>query len=509
MQPKRTAKQNKTMALCKADYGYFLRQFAHIENATPDGESGGDWVRFAPWPAQMEVLRELRSRRQLIILKARQLGLTWLVLGYALARMLFAPITVALFFSRGEKEAKDLLMRLKGMYSRLPDWMKDGDATIDNSEEWRLPSGSRAISLPTTGGRSYTASLVVMDEADFIERFNEAMDAVKPTIDAGGQMFLISTVDKKKQGSPFKMMYRAAKEALSSWHPVFLPWHARPDRDAAWYEEQKRDSLTRTGALDSLHQEYPATDTEALAPNSLDKRIHPMWIEACYAPLKAVKNPRGAPSLPMLEVYKLPQPGRKYVVGGDPAEGNPNSDDSALTVVELSSGEECAVLAAKVEPATFAGYIRLVSAYYNSAPVLVERNNHGHTVILWLKDNARRVRLLHGHDWDSEQHDKDEKVGWHTSTLSKALMYTECADQFRQNADLDEQGQPGKHPSKILHSESSYFQLAAIEGASLKAPEGMHDDRATSYALAQVGRIEAATNRAVPLVRGKVKGWGA
>jgi hypothetical protein len=403
-----------------------------------------------------------------------------------------------LFFSRGEKEAKELLTRLKGMYSRLPDWMKDGDATIDNSEEWRLPSGSRAISLPSTGGRSYTASLVVMDEADFIERFNEAMNAVKPTIDAGGKIILISTADKGKPDSPFKRIYRGAKAGDTAWHNIFLPWHARPGRDAAWYAEQTRDSLARTGALDDLHQEYPATSTEALAPRSLDKRIAPTWIEACYAEMKPLKSVRGAPALPKLEIYRPPQPGRKYVIGADPAEGNPNSDDSALTVVDLKSGEECACLAGKYEPGVFGGHIKLLSTYYNHAPALVERNNHGHAVIQWLEEHARRVRLLHGHDWDATTNDKEDKRGWMSSKLGKALLYTEAADHFKQNAETK---------TIVLHSEASWHQLSSIEGATLRAPDGMADDRADAYALAVVGRIEAATNRGVPMAQAKAKGW--
>ena len=35
--------------------------------------------------------------------------------------------------------------------------------------------------------------------------------------------------------------------------------------------------------------------------------------------------------------------------GADPAEGNPTSDDSALTILERDSGEEVASLASKVQ----------------------------------------------------------------------------------------------------------------------------------------------------------------
>lgn len=313
-------------------------------------------------------------------------------------------------------------------------------------------------------------------------------------------MLMISTVDKGKPESPFKRIYRAAKAGDTEWKSIFLPWHARPGRDAKWYAAQKADVLARTTALDDLYQEYPATDTEALAPRSLDKRIHPAWIEACYAEMRPLPRVKGAPALPKLEIYRPPQPGRKYVIGADPAEGNPNSDDSALTVVELTSGEECATLAGKFEPGVFGGHIKLMSAYYNHAPALVERNNHGHAVLQWLEEHARRVRLLHGHDWDATTNDKDDKRGWMSSKLGKALLYTECAEHFKQNAETQ---------TKVLHSEASWHQLSSIEGNTLRAPEGMFDDRADAYALAQIGRIEAATRRGVPLAQGAVKGWGA
>jgi len=42
------------------------------------------WMPFALWPAQRETLRTMHDNRLTVILKARQLGLTWLVLAYAL-----------------------------------------------------------------------------------------------------------------------------------------------------------------------------------------------------------------------------------------------------------------------------------------------------------------------------------------------------------------------------------------------------------------------------------------
>src|SRR5262249_55005974 len=80
--------------------------------------------RYRLWPAQRATLAEFVAHRRLVVLKARQLGLSWLALGFALHLMLFVPGTTALFFSKGEREAAELLRRLRGMIERLPDWLR-------------------------------------------------------------------------------------------------------------------------------------------------------------------------------------------------------------------------------------------------------------------------------------------------------------------------------------------------------------------------------------------------
>lgn len=90
------------------------------------------------------------------------------------------------------------------------------------------------------------------------------MRSVKPAIDAGGGMIILSRADKNKPTSEFKKIYAAAEEGRSSFAPVFLSWRARPDRDQAWYDEQKRDAESY-GALDDLHEQYPETPAEALS----------------------------------------------------------------------------------------------------------------------------------------------------------------------------------------------------------------------------------------------------
>lgn len=448
-------KERQEWLKCRQSFAYFVHHYCQLYDATLGG-----WIPFRLWPDQVGVAQDLVEYRLNIILKARQLGMTWLVLCYELWRALFHPIFTGLVFSRRETEAIYLMgkQRLRGIYQRLPDWMKAERVVVDSTLQWQLSNGSVIYGFPTTAGDSYTASYALVDEADLVPDLDHLMTAVKPTIDGGGGMCLLSRSEKKTPQSTFKKMYKAAKLGQSDWHSVFLPWYSRPERDQAWYEAQKNDSLSRTGGLDDLYEQYPATDVEALKAAELEKRFPARWLDKCYQPMEPLEDEE-----PFyyhgLRIYVVPNNYRSYVISADPAEGNPTSDDSAAHVFDELTGEECAVLQGKIEPKQFAEYLSELSIFYNDAPILPERNNHGHAVILELDHLDQNV--VSG---------ADDRPGWATSQKSKAQMYVYAANAFRDG-------------NAIIHDETSYLQLSSIGGDKLEAPEGEFDDVAVSYGL--------------------------
>ncbi|MCA9978855.1 MAG: hypothetical protein KC413_24010, partial [Anaerolineales bacterium] len=258
---------------CEQSPAYFIHNYCMVEDKSPDVL---DWIPFHLWPAQQTVLGQILANLLIIILKARQLGLSWPVLGYALWLLLFRPGSQVLMFSRRDDEAIELLERLKGMHQHLPPFLQakigeDNDHTLEF-----VKLGSLARSFPTTkdSGRSYTATLVIIDEADFIQWLKQLITAVKPTIDGGGQLIMISTSNKELPQSEFKRLWKAGHAQLNRYLAIFLPWSARPGRTQAWYENQATDYEE-----DDLHQEYPATPEEALAPRSAAMRFQPALIK--------------------------------------------------------------------------------------------------------------------------------------------------------------------------------------------------------------------------------------
>lgn len=455
------AEQRAAWLRCRASAAYFIDCYCQIYD-----KAAQRWTPFTLWPEQYRVLRGLGPQAKTIVLKARQLGLSWLALAYhGLWRTLFQPIAKVGIFSKRDDEAVYLLgdERLKGMYERLPGFLQCESVTKSDAHIFAFSNGSVVRAYPTSAGDSYALTDVILDEFDLVPDQNRLMRSVKPTVDTGA-MTIISRADKSRPLTEFKRLYRAARAGSNGWTAVFLPWSAHPVRDAQWYEAMRQEIVERTGSADELFEQYPATDEEALAPRSLDKRILADWIRQCYRQVAPVDE-RLCPAIPGLHVYALPQAGRLYVLAADPAEGNPTSDDSALDVIDAASGEQAATLAGKFEPDVFGGHIAELARWYNGARALVERNNHGHAVLLWLRDNAQ-IELVNG---------KDDRPGWLNNSLGKSLMYDACANALRDG-------------DAVVHSAETYAQLTGIEGSSLSAPEGEHDDRATAFALAMLAR---------------------
>lgn len=399
---------------CGRSPHYFIHHYCQLYH--PPGRR---WIPFQLWPAQSEALATIIGSRLVAILKARQLGLTWLVVAFALWQMIFRPGSVILFFSRRDHEASQLIERLRGMHQRLPVWLQASLAADKEHEFTFAQLGSVAHSFSTTkhSGRSFAASLAIIDEADFIPWIRQLLVAVKPTVDAGGRLVAISTANKETPQSEFKRIWKAGHGGESQYQAVFLPWSAHPDRDRAWYRAQAGDF-----APDDLHQEYPATPEQALSPRRASARFDPDHLAQCHQPAPPIPDSPPVP-VPGLVVYEAPKPGGQYVISADPAEGDPNSDPSAAIVWDGPASTEVAHLWGRFEPTAFSSYLGHLAQWYQGAVICVERNNHGHAVHVALKA-ADVYHPLYRSPFDS-------KDGWLSNLKYKTLAVDHAAQVFQ------------------------------------------------------------------------------
>jgi hypothetical protein len=233
-------------------------------------------IRFEMWPKQRQALRDIEANRHTIILKARQIGLTWLVICYIVHCVLKYPGFDAFVLSETEDKADELILRADTVLRHLPSWlivdhntfkqfekMKKGSYrglyyTRNTSEIEIVRTGgerSRIKSQPATEGsaRSFTGDVFVFDEWAFHRFAEETWVAAEPTVARvnSGRFIGLST---NKRGSLFESLWRNN----TIFHRIFLDCFSDPRRTFAWYDEQKQLLGSK------IQQEFPRTEEEAL-----------------------------------------------------------------------------------------------------------------------------------------------------------------------------------------------------------------------------------------------------
>ena len=149
---------------CSVDPAHFMRKYCIIQHPTKGK------MYFNLYPFQEDTLGQLNEHRYNVILKSRQLGISTLTAGYSLWCMLFKSDFNVLVIATKQDVAKNLVTKVRVMHDNLPSWLK-GKALEDNKLSLRFKNGSqiKAISSKGDAGRSEALSLLVLDEAAFID----------------------------------------------------------------------------------------------------------------------------------------------------------------------------------------------------------------------------------------------------------------------------------------------------------------------------------------------------
>lgn len=233
-------------------------------------KEGGPAERFRLRDYQQETLHLFDTEQRTLVLKARQLGMSWLADAYALWLASFNSGITVLMFSVGLREAKEELKRVKFMHQRLPDAVRRQKGYPESMEHLEFPGmDSRILSLPSgeDTGTSFTAQLVIVQELAKIGVIESLLTALNPVIGNTGKFIGVSTA--KGFGNTFERMWKACEGKLSPhWEPgaedspytpIFVPSSAHPERDDAWHSEMRRAMRNER----DFRQEYPETPDEA------------------------------------------------------------------------------------------------------------------------------------------------------------------------------------------------------------------------------------------------------
>ena len=259
--------REKEIRYCYDNPIYWLKTYGHIE----DKDAPELIQPFNPWKEQVETFEAFLTHKHNIVLKARQLGFTWLALHYAAWIMLTKPGRTVICLSRTEEDAKELVRRLAVILRYMPElvfekgsipggyegaWFENNSLTVTIHFPNSPVSTMMGVPSSSDAGRSLTADLLIIDEWAAQQFAREIWTAAYPTINrpTGGQIIGIST---NQRGTLFEELYESKD---NTFYHIFIPWYADPRRSKAWYEE----TLRNIGEV-AMAQEYPATEEEAMS----------------------------------------------------------------------------------------------------------------------------------------------------------------------------------------------------------------------------------------------------
>jgi hypothetical protein len=349
-------------AKCAKDPAYFMRKYCYIQHP----QRGR--ILFNLYPFQDKVLHLFKDHQYLITLKSRQLGISTLAAGYSLWLMIFHKDKNVLALATTQATARNLVTKVQFMYEQLPSWLQL-KAVEKNKLSLRLKNGSRisAKSSNSDAARSEAVSLLLIDEAAFIDNIDETFAAAQQTLATGGQCMALSTPNGI--GNWFHQTWEKAETGENSFIPIKLPWTVHPERNEEWRKQQDSDLGPRMAAQECDCDFLSSGDT-VFEPEDL------VWYEETQQQDPSEK--RGVSG--DYWVWEYPDFTKSYMVVADVARGD-GQDYSTFHIFDVEAASQVAEFKSKIPPKDFGNLLVGVASEYNNALLVVENANIGWSTI--------------------------------------------------------------------------------------------------------------------------------
>lgn len=392
----------------------------------------GKLVPFILNKQQEQLLDVLCTGKPVVVIKARQLGITTLVAAYLFWKAYTSkePIDVLSILHK-QDAADEVFLKHKEFLQSIPELLR-GQLRKETASYLRFDDNGASIQSTTAGGhggtRSKSLHLAHISELCFYTDPEEVISNVIASLNEN-QVVIESTC--KQYGDPMhKLIQSIRKDEREGWQTIFFPWYEHEEYTSdvpedfviepseKLYKELykltdgqvywRRKKLSEIG-LTSFMTEYPASEEDIFAQKG----------DAYYT----------ADDLGTLDVFQIPKteenildeplPRMTYGIGVDVAAGV-GKDHSVIYVLDKKYSRPVYIYTSnRLSPDSLACRIQHISAKYNNAWVLVEANNYGHAVLNELKN------LGFSKCWT-----KNGKP-WETTAKSKLILHEELKSAIR------------------------------------------------------------------------------
>lgn len=236
----------KEYAKCVTSPTYAIQNYLRTFDMTQKS-----FVPFKLFVRQKEIIDCYQKHKFNLVTKPRQAGISTTTQAYCAIKVAFADVDnpeTILVIANKLSLAKKFTKGIKDYISQLPRWVwgdeyygnkEKEDKTIfikDSQIEIELPNGSKIVAVATSKDalRGYTPTLLIIDEAAFVDKGADMYGAAMSSLSTGGSAILISTPNG--YDDLYYKTYEQSLQGLNDYNIIELYWYQDPryNKDLRW-----------------------------------------------------------------------------------------------------------------------------------------------------------------------------------------------------------------------------------------------------------------------------------
>lgn len=474
-------KQRIEFAKCALDFFYFANKYVRILHPKRGA------VRFICYNYQHKCVSDFEHYRFNLISKFRQGGLTTLAEIWGMWRCIFKLDQQIMLLSKTDREAIAAGEIINRAVEHLPTWLKPSlQGKWNDHHKQFFDTGSSLYFFTPEAARGRAITYLILDEAAFIPDMDKHWKAMFPTLSAGGNCIVISTVNGL--GNWYEKIYHKSKRTGKPFHIIDLDYKEHPEYNNPEWVASQKSQLGEKGWLQEVLRSFLGSGetyipshivaklVEGTQNNPPKRKLFKKWVNTLLTEEDDDEiefefddswEKEGA-----MWVWKEPIDGHEYTIGVDTAEGvGDEGDNSVIEVFDNQTMEQVAEFYSnRIQPYQFAQVLNEIAIFYNHALVVVEGNGSGGAVLTNLQ-----FHLFYDNIYFEKSTSKTPKAGMKV-TVGNRLTILESLQQRCINDTI-------KVNSKRLVQEVNTFVHNPQTG-KIGAVKGEHDDAVMATAIA-------------------------
>jgi hypothetical protein len=396
---------------CIKNTPYALRSYLQTYDNTVQ-----KYVPLDLFPDQISLIEDFDKYNENIALKYRQAGVSTVTAAWASKKLVFAkknkPEKILIIANKLDTSV-EMANKVRAFTDQWPSWVGVGFSAEKNSQRhFRLTNDCevKAVATSKDALRGYTPTILIFDEAAFIEADNDFWSACMASLSTGGKVIVISTPNGYDP-----IYYEIYDQSLRGMNDFKIS-------EMFWYKDPRyTKDLYMVKTNDIVHfllnrEDYPKDSTIDLSVENPYERDHEIvkkyildgykpcssWFEGMVKKLKfdrrkvaqelecnflgsgdnvfdselmqnIAKNQLRDPSAKLmggsLWIFKEPENNHKYVMGVDVSRGD-SEDFSCIEIIDFDTKEQVLEYVGKVPPDVIAEIAFKWGSMYNAYCVI-------------------------------------------------------------------------------------------------------------------------------------------